>query len=398
MALTDTFVRNAKSDKPGGRKYADGFGMYLLVTPTGKYWRLDYRHAGKRKTLALGVYPAVTLAKARTRAADAKSLIADGVDPSQVKREDKQDRVFAATQTFELVARMWLEKTAANRAASTRQKVTGWLENDVFPYLGHQPVSTLKPRDVLLCVHRMEARGVYESAHRVKQICGQVFRFAVATGLAERDVTADLKGALTVPVRGNYAAIVDPKPAGELMRAIYGYHGHAYAAAALKLSALLFVRPGELRAAEWREIDLDDALWRIPGVKMKMRHDHLVPLSTQAVGILRGLRRMTGEGKYVFPSIRSDDRCMSENTVSAALRSLGYAKEVMTAHGFRAMARTMLDEILEERVDLIEHQLAHAVIDPNGRAYNRTAHLPGRRQMMQRWADYLDGLRDSVKL
>jgi integrase len=220
-----------------------------------------------------------------------------------------------------------------------------------------------------------------------------VLRFAVATGLAERDVTADLKGALTVPVRGNYAAIVDPKPAGELMRAIYGYHGHAYAAAALKLSALLFVRPGELRAAEWREIDLDDALWRIPGVKMKMRHDHLVPLSTQAVEILRGLQRMTGEGKYVFPSIRSDERCMSENTVSAALRSMGYAKEVMTAHGFRAMARTMLDEILEARVDLIEHQLAHAVIDPNGRAYNRTAHLPGRRQMMQLWADYLDKIR-----
>jgi integrase len=397
MALTDTFVRNAKSDKPGGQKYADGFGMYLLVTPTGKYWRLDYRHAGKRRTLALGVYPAVTLAKARTRAADAKSLIADGVDPAEVKREDKQERVFAATQTFELVARLWLEKTAANRADSTRQKVTGWLENDVFPYLGNQSVSTLKPRDVLLCVQRMEARGVHESAHRVKQICGQVLRFAVATGLAERDVTADLKGALTVPVRGNYAAIVDPKPAGELMRAIYGYHGHAYAAAALKLSALLFVRPGELRAAEWREIDLDEALWRIPGVKMKMRHDHLVPLSTQVVEILRGLQRMTGEGKYVFPSIRSDDRCMSENTVSAALRSLGYAKEVMTAHGFRAMARTMLDEILEERVDLIEHQLAHAVIDPNGRAYNRTAHLPGRRQMMQRWADYLDRLRDSIK-
>lgn len=172
MALTDTFVRNAKSDKPGGRKYADGFGMYLLVTPTGKYWRLDYRHAGKRKTLALGVYPAVTLAKARTRAADAKNLIADGIDPSQVKREDKQEGVFAATQTFELVARLWLEKTAANRAASTRQKVAGWLENDVFPYLGHQPVSTLKPRDVLLCVQRMEARGVHESAHRVKQICG----------------------------------------------------------------------------------------------------------------------------------------------------------------------------------------------------------------------------------
>jgi integrase len=396
MALTDIFVRTAKSDKPAGQKHADGNGMYLLVTPTGKYWRLDYRHLGKRKTLALGVYPTITLAKARARCTEARRLIADGLDPLQARREAKLEEIFAATQTFELVARMWMEKTAAKRAESTRQKVAGWLENDVFPYIGKAAVSTLKPRDVLVCIQRMETRGVHESAHRVKQICGQVLRFAVATGLTERDVTADLKGALTVPLRGNYAAIIDPKPAGDLMRAIYGYHGHPYAAAALKLSAFLFVRPGELRAAEWREIDLDDAVWRIPGAKMKMRHDHLVPLSTQAAEILRGLRRMTGEGKYVFPSIRSDDRCMSENTVSAALRTLGYVKEVMTAQGFRAMARTMLDEILEERVDLIEHQLAHAVIDPNGRAYNRTAHLPGRRQMMQRWADYLDRLRADV--
>lgn len=393
MSLTDTFVRTAKSNKPAGQKHTDGNGMYLLVTSSGKYWRLDYRHLGKRKTLALGVYPTITLAKARTRCADARRLIADGLDPVQARYEEKQDDIFAATQTFELVARMWMEKTAAARAESTRQKVTGWLEKDVFPYIGKSPVSTLKPRDVLLCVQHMEARGVHESAHRVKQICGQVLRFAVATGLTERDVTADLKGALTVPVKGNYAAIIDPRPAGELMRAIYGYHGHAYAAAAIKLSALLFVRPGELRAAEWREMDLDDGLWRIPAAKMKMRHDHLVPLATQALEILRALSRMTGEGKYVFPSIRSDDRCMSENTVSAALRSMGYPKEVMTAHGFRAMARTILDEILEERVDLIEHQLAHAVIDPNGRAYNRTAHLPARRNMMQRWADYLESIR-----
>jgi integrase len=396
MALTDIFVRNVKSDKPTGQKHSDGNGMYLLVTPTGKYWRLDYRHLGKRKTLALGVYPTITLAKARTRCEDARRLIADGLDPFQVRKEKKQEEIFAATQTFELVARLWMEKTAANRAEKTRQKVTGWLQNDVFPYIGKAAVSTLKPRDVLACVQRMEARGVHESAHRVKQITGQVLRFAVATGLAERDVTPDLKGALTVPIKSHYAAIIDPKPAGELMRAIWGYHGHPYAAAALKLSALLFVRPGELRAAEWREIDLENTVWRIPAAKMKMRHDHLVPLATQAVEILRGLERMTGDGKYVFPSIRSDDRCMSENTVSAALRGMGYAKEVMTAHGFRAMARTMLDEVLEERVDLIEHQLAHAVIDPNGRAYNRTAHLPGRRTMMQRWADYLDELRKGV--
>lgn len=396
MALTDTFIRNAKTTRPAGQKHADGGGLYLLVTPAGKYWRMDYRFLGKRKTLALGIYPDVALSKARIRCADARRLLANDIDPSQARREEKQDQIFAASQTFELVARLWLQKTAANRAETTRVKVTGWLEKDVFPYLGKAAVSTLKPRDILVCVQRMEARGVFESAHRVRQICGQVLRFAVATGLAERDVTADLKGALTVPVRGNYAAIVDPKPAGALMRAIYGYQGHPFAAAALKLSALLFVRPGELRSAEWREIDLDDAMWQIPAVKMKMRRDHLVPLAKQAVEIFRQLQPMSGDGKYVFPSIRTDERCMSENTVNAALRSMGYTKEVMSAHGFRAMARTILDEVLEERVDLIEHQLAHAVIDPNGRAYNRTAHLPGRRLMMQRWADYLDRLRTSV--
>jgi integrase len=255
------------------------------------------------------------------------------------------------------------------------------------------PVSTIKPLDVLTTVQKMEARGAIDSAHRVKQICGQVLRYGVATGLVERDVTADLKGALSVVPKTNYAAITEPKPAGELMRSIFSYTGHPYAVTALKLSPLLFVRPGELRAAEWTEIDLDTAEWRIPGEKMKMKIDHLVPLSTQAVGILRNVQAMTGHGKYVFPSIRTYERCMSENTINAALRSMGYAKETMTAHGFRAMARTIMDEVLGERVDLIEHQLAHAVKDPNGRAYNRTAHLPARREMMQRWADYLDTLR-----
>jgi integrase len=239
----------------------------------------------------------------------------------------------------------------------------------------------------------MEARGAIDSAHRVKQVCGQVFRYAVASGLAERDVTADLRGALATALKSNYAAITDPKQAGDLMRSIHAYTGHPYAVAALKLSPLVFVRPGELRAAEWAEIDLDAAEWRIPGRKMKMGLDHIVPLSTQAVEILHGIHPLTGHGKYVFPSIRTGERCMSENTINAALRSMGYSKDVMTAHGFRAMARTILDEVLGERVDLIEHQLAHAVKDQNGRAYNRTAHLPARREMMQRWADYLDKLR-----
>ena len=287
-------------------------------------------------------------------------------------------------------------------AETTRQKVTGWLQNDVFPYIGKAPVSTLKPRDVLVCVQRMEARDVHESAHRVKQIIGQVLRFAVATGLAKRDVTPDLKGALTVPAKRHYAAIIDPEPAGELLRAIWGYHGHPHAAAAHKLSVLLFVRPGELRAAEWREIDPEDSVWRIAAAKMRMRHGHLVPLTKQAVDILRGLHRMTGDGRREvrFPQhpIRRPLYEKKYRQRGAARRDMGYAKKVMTAHSFRAMARTMLDEILEERVDLIEHQLAHAVIDPNGCAYNRTANvcqLRCRRQWQVRWRPTQPGARST---
>jgi integrase len=259
--------------------------------------------------------------------------------------------------------------------------------------IGKKPIANIKPRDVLAAVQKMEARGAVESAHRVKQVCGQIFRFAVALDLVERDITADLRGALAPTVKGNFAAITEPKQVGALMRAIYDYHGFPAAVAALKLAPLLlFVRPGELRAAEWSEIDLDAAEWRIPAAKMKMKVEHLVPLSTQAVDILRELQPITGDGQHVFPSLRSK-ACMSENTINAALRYMGYGKETMTGHGFRAMARTILDEVLGERPDLIEHQLAHTVRDPLGRAYNRTSHLPARREMMQRWADYLDKLR-----
>lgn len=394
MALTDTFVKNLKpTEKPAGDKYPDGQGMYLLVKAAGKYWRIDYRYLGRRKTLALGVYPAVSLAKARQRRDKARELLADGIDPSEAKRKEKHAKELAVLQTFEVVARDWLKKTAASRAASTQQKIATWLEKNVFPSLGKWPISTIGPRDVLTTVQKIEARGAIDTAHRVKQLCGQVFRYAVATGFAERDVTVDLRGALTVVAKANYPAITEPNEAAALMRSIHAYNGHPYAVAALKLSPLVFVRPGELRSAEWAEIDLGAGEWRIPGRKMKMGVDHIVPLSIQALDILRFLHPMTGHGKYIFPSIRTGERCMSENTINAALRSMGYSKEVMTAHGFRAMARTILDEVLGERVDLIEHQLAHLVKDPLGRAYNRTTHLRARREMMQRWADYLDRLR-----
>ncbi|MGJ7523647.1 tyrosine-type recombinase/integrase [Variovorax sp. LT1P1] len=394
MPLTDTFVKQVKhKGSPIGERYADGGGMYLRVKAAGKYWRLDYRIDGKAQTLSLGVYPEVSLAKARSRRDQARERLADGINPSIARRKEKLAKASASANTFEAVARDWLTKTSNRRAAITQDKVRGWLEKDVFPFIGRTPVTDLKAKDVLDQVaRRMEARGIHESAHRTVQICGQVCRYAVATGLMDRDVTADLRGALVSVDKAHYAAITEPKAAGQLIRAIQGYIGHPATAAALQLSPLVFVRPGELRAAEWSEIDLEAAEWRIPGSRMKMKIEHLVPLSTQAVDILKSIQPLTGHGRYVFPSIRTGERCMSENTVNAALRSMGYGSDVMTAHGFRAMARTIMDEVLGERPDLIEHQLAHSVKDPNGRAYNRTAHLPARREMMQRWADYLDKL------
>jgi len=395
MALTDTFVKNVKHTGASAvDKYADGRAMYLMVNSVGKYWRMNYRFADKRKTLALGVYPDVGLAKARARREKARELLADGIDPATAKREEKQARADAAANTFEAVARAWLATTESKRAKVTQSRITTLLEKDIFPYIGSMPISNIKPRDVLdKAVRRIEARGTIDTAHRAKQFCGQIFRYAVAVGLAERDVTTDLRGALASIPESHFAAITEPKKAGELMRSIFDYGGHPYTVAALKLTPLVFVRPGELRTAEWAEIDLDAAEWRIPANKMKMKVDHLVPLSIQALEILRALQPITGHGKYVFPSLRTGERPMSENTVNAALRGMGYSKEVHTAHGFRAMARTMMDEVLGERVDLIEHQLAHTVKDPNGRAYNRTAHLPARKVMMQVWADYLDKLR-----
>ena len=395
MALTDTFVKNVKpTGAVAGDKHADGLGLYLHVKEAGKYWRMNYRFTGKQKTLALGVYPEVSLAKARKRREIAREQLGDGIDPGVAKREERQAKADAAANTFEAVARVWLTKTAAKRAEVTQSRITTFLEKDVFPFIGGMSISAIKPRDVLdKSVRKIEARGSIDTAHRAKQICGQIFRYAVAIGMAERDITTDLRGALEAIPESHFSAITEPKQAGELLRSIFDYSGHPCTVAALKLSAMVFVRPGELRTAEWTEMDLDAAEWRIPGSKMKMGIDHLVPLSTQAVAVLRTVHPLTGHGRYVFPSLRTGERPMSENTVNAALRGLGYSKEVHTAHGFRALARTIMDEVLGERVDLIEHQLAHAVKDPNGRAYNRTAHLPARKEMMQRWSDYLDKLR-----
>ncbi len=397
--LTDTQVKNAKpKDKP--YKLADGGGLYLEVMPTGsKLWRMKFMQAtGKESRLSFGSYPEVALTKARAARSSARQLRAHDVDPGQAKRDIKHAKAAAAVHTFEAVARQWLTKTAADRADSTQLKNTAWLERNIFPEIGAMPISTIKPRDVLAALRKIEARGAIESAHKIKQLCGQVFRYGVAAGLADRDVTADLRDALSTVPEAHYPAITEPKQVATLLRSIHAYIGGPYATAALKLSPMVFQRPGELRSMEWTELDLDAAEWRIPGHKMKMKNDHIVPLATQAVELLRALQTMRGHGPYVFPSIRTGERCMSENTINAALRAMGYPKEVMTGHGFRAMARTIMDEVLDERVDLIEHQLAHAVKDPNGRAYNRTAHLPARRAMMQRWADYLDALRNDAEV
>lgn len=392
--LTDTKVRAAKArDKT--YTMADGGGMYLEVAPTGlKVWRLAYRRKnGKSNRLTFGTYPEVSLQDARAQRAAARKLISEEVDPSVAKREARSKSAVSDAETFEVVARVWLAKTAVDRAETTQQKNTSWLEKNIFPEIGAMPIASIKPRDVLVALQKIEARGAIESAHKIKQLCGQVFRYAVAADLAERDVTADLRNALSAVPEAHFSAITEPKQIAALLRSIDAYAGHPYAVTALKVSPMLFQRPGELRSMEWAELGLDGAEWRIPGSKMQMRNDHLVPLATQVVKLLRALHPISGHGKYVFPSVRTDARCMSENTINAALRSMGYAKDVMTGHGFRAMARTVLDEVLNERVDLIEHQLAHQVKDVNGRAYNRTAHLPARREMMQRWADYLETLK-----
>ncbi len=399
MPLADTFVRQAKpSGKASGDSYADGGGMYLLVKPSGKYWRMDYRYLDKRKTLALGVYPAVTLAQARKRRDEAKAQLADGIDPSTAKRAEKLAQKAVAGNTFQKVAEEWLKATAADRKEITQNKLQTWLKKDIFPSIGALPITAIGPRDVLAVARKMEERGVRDSAKRLVQICGQVFRYAVAEGSAERDVTQDLKGALQKAEKSHYAAITDPALLAPLLRALDGHSGHIYCRAALRLTPLVFVRPGELRTGEWAEIDFDKAEWRIPGSKMKMDNDHIVPLSSQALAILQELRPITGHGQYIFPSIRTGERPMSENTVNAALRGMGYDNTIQTAHGFRATARTIMDEVLGERVDLIEHQLAHAVKDANGRAYNRTAHLPARKEMMQRWSDYLDKLKRGAEI
>jgi integrase len=393
MPLTDTTIRTAK---PGAKptKLYDERGLFLLVTPAGgKWWRLKYRFEDKEKLLSLGVYPDVSLKDARERRDNARKQLADGIDPSHSRKAQKAMRQGSAANSFELVSREWYEKHAPNWVEAHGSRIIRRLERDIFPDLGARPISDITAPELLLVVRKIEARGALETAHRALGNCGQVFRYAVATGRAMRDPSGDLRGALP-PVKGeHFAAVTEPAQAAQILRAIDVYQGSAIVSCALRLAPLVFVRPGELRGAEWAEIDLTGAEWRIPAARMKLGIDHIVPLSAQAVAILQEIHALTGAGRYVFPSARTLTRPMSDNAILAALRRMGIAKDEMSGHGFRAMARTILDEVMGVRPDLIEHQLAHAVRDANGRAYNRTAHLPARREMMQQWADYLDEIR-----
>lgn len=402
MNLSDTKIRNTKA-KEKQVKLFDSGGLFLLVTPQGsKLWRLKYRHKGadhkrKEKLLALGTYPEISLADARQRRDEARKQVAQGIDPGAVRKAQKQTST-AEPEKFEVIAREWHERQSSVWVPAYADKMIKSLERSIFPWLGQRPMSEIKAPELLMVLRKIEAKGTLDTAHRMRFICGQVFRYAIATGRAERDPATDLRGALTPFKEKNHAAITDPKEVGALLRAIDSYQGHFVVQCALRLAPLVFVRPGELRQAEWAEIDLDEAAWNIPPEKMKMKQPHLVPLSGQAVEILRELQPLTGKGKYVFPSARSFSRPMSNNAILAALRRMGFDKDEMSGHGFRAMARTILDEVLQVRPDFIEHQLAHAVKDPNGRAYNRTAHLAERRKMMQTWSDYLDKLKAGAEV
>ena len=402
MALTDTFVRQVKhTGKPTGDKYTDGGGMYLLVKAAGRYWRMDYTHADKRKTLALGVYPEVSLAKARQRRANARELLAEGLDPGAAKRAQKLATRVAAANTFEAVAREFHVTQATGWSPRYAARWIERMEKDLVPYIGKLTLPAITAPVLLDALRKVEKRGANETAHTLRQTAGQVFRYGVQTGRCERSPVTDLHGALKPIVVKHMAAVLEPAKAGELLRAIDGYTGQPMTRAALALSALLFQRPGNIRQMEWAWIDLDKAMLTIPSQDMKRRlaqklngRPHFVPLAPQAIAVLKELQPLTGHGRFVFPSLRTGERAMSDNTINAALRRMGFPSDEMSAHGFRAMARTlMIERIHGISADVIEAQLAHGKSGPLGAAYDRAEFMEQRRRMMGEWADYLDRLR-----
>lgn len=396
MRLTDTAIRNAK---PGTKpvKLFDERGLFLLVTPAGgKWWRFRYSLDRKEKLISLGTYPDVSLKDARDRRDEARKLLANGIDPSLHRQTQKAARIERSANSFEAIAREWFAKNSPTWADSHAQKIIRRLEKDVFPWIGGRPIAEISAQELLKVLRRIETRGALDTAHRAHQNCGQVFRYAVATGRAERDPSGDLRGALPPAKHTNFASITEPAKVGELLRAFDAFKGTLVVKSALLLAPMLFVRPGELRKAEWAGFDLEKAEWRYFVTKTKTEHS--VPLAEQAVAILADLKELTGDGQYVFPG-RDPRKPMSEAAINAALRRMGYdTKTEITGHGFRAMARTILHEELHQKPEVIEHQLAHKVPDALGTAYNRTKFLKERKAMMQMWADYLDKLKKGAEI
>ncbi len=399
MALTDPKVKQAK---PREKIYrlSDEKGLYLEIHPNGsKYWRHKYRFNSKEKRLAYGVYPEVSLKTARERRDRARMLLQEGVDPSAAKQALKSLQEFNHANSFEAIAREWYTKQLSTWADSTAKKRLALLEKDLFPWLGQRPIAEITALDLLASLQRIENRGAKETAHNARQVCAQIFRYARLTQRCKTDPALDLKGALAPKVVNHRPAITDPEELGKLLVAIENYSGTHIVRTLLALCPLLFQRPGEMIAMEWKELDLETGEWRIPAEKMKMGIAHIVPLPKQAITLLHDLQPLTGRGRYVFPSQskRRTDHA-SNGTINKALQNIGIdTKTTHCAHGFRATARTMLDEQLGFRLEWIEHQLAHQVRDALGRAYNRTKHLPQRKEMMQKWADYLDNLREQAK-
>ena len=393
MPLSDATVRTARAES-SPYKVADNGGLYLLITPNGsKLWRLDYRFFGKRKTLALGSYPRRSLADARRARDEAKEKLERGIDPSETRRLEKLAITQAAANTFEAIADEWITKIKREGRAEITLDKAKWLVTLLSKSVGHRPIAAITAPELLEALRKIEARGHYETARRARSMSGRIFRYAIATGRAERNPAADLEGALITPKVTHHAALIEPTAIGGLLRAIDGYTGSPIVREALRLLPLVFVRPIELRHARWVDIDFQQARWSIPAAIMKMRAPHIVPLSRQALAIIDGMRPLTGDAPYLFPSMRTYDRPVSENTLNAALRRLGYTGDEMTSHGFRSMASTRLNETGRWNPDAIERQLAHGERNTVRAAYNHAQHLKERIEMMQAWADYLDELR-----
>lgn len=393
--LTDTAVKNAKT-KDKQWKLSDTKGLFALIHPNGsKYWRMKYRYAGKEKLLSLGVYPDVSLKAARDSRDEARKLLSNGVDPSNFKKQTKQLIKEANKNNFEFIAREWFGKYSPNWKDEHSKRVIRMLERDAFPWLGNKPIAEINAPGVLAVVRRVEERGALETAHRLLGYCGNIFRYAIATQRAERDPSSDLKGALPPYKSKPFASITDPKQIGPLLRALQNYKGSLLTRTALKLAPMLFIRPGELRKAEWSHFDFDNCEWRIPAHSMKKERVHIVPLPKQAIELLKELYPLTGNNRYLFPNARTAGKAMSENTVLKAIRSLGYGKDKMTGHGFRHMASTILNEQGWDD-DAIERQLAHVDGNHVRAVYNYAQYLDERRKMMQHWADYLQSLQEDL--